>query len=121
MLELGAFHSETLYVVSYKFNKPRFRLAGKFPKLLAPSETHSAGVEGVVFKNQSRALRVRQAVLDERQIQILVTAVKFVADDGVADVREVNADLMFTPGSRNDSQQSEWSAGLRHGGLEFTL
>ena len=47
---------------------------------------------------------VRQAVFDQREIQILVAAVKFVADDGMAEVREVDADLMLAAGARDDAR-----------------
>jgi hypothetical protein len=66
-------------------------------------------VESMIFKNQPRALLIGQAILNECQIQILVTAVKFVADDRMADVRKVNADLMFASGARNNLQQGKFS------------
>jgi hypothetical protein len=59
-------------------------------------------VERVVCKNQFRALRFVQTIFDERHIYILVAAVKFVADDGMAEVREMDADLMFAPGARKN-------------------
>ena len=62
-------------------------------------------MKGMVFKNQPGALRFGQTSLDEGQITILVAAVKFVADDGVAEMREVDADLMFATGLGNDSQK----------------
>jgi len=71
----------------------------------APEKFYRTGVEGLVFKNQFGVLLGCQAVLDEREIQILVAAIKFVADDGMADVREVDADLMLAAGAGNDSEQ----------------
>ena len=38
-------------------------------------------------------------MLDQREIQIRIAAIEFVADDGMAEVREVNADLMFASGA----------------------
>ena len=64
-------------------------------------------MERVVFKDQFYALLRRQAILDEREVAILIAAVKFVADDGVADVREVDADLMFASGAGENFQQRE--------------
>jgi hypothetical protein len=40
---------------------------------------------------------------------MLVATVKLVADDGVAEMREVDADLMFATGARNDPQQRKIS------------
>ena len=37
-------------------------------------------------QNEPGALLIGQTILDERQIQILVAAVEFVADDGMAEV-----------------------------------
>jgi hypothetical protein len=64
-------------------------------------------MQGVVFKNKPGALGAGQTVFNERQIQILVAAVKFVTDNGMADMREVDADLMFAAGARQDSQQGK--------------
>jgi len=67
-------------------------------------------------QNQPCALFRREPVFDERHIYILVAAVKFVADDGMADVREMDAYLMFAPGARQNPEQGEsrvWSAECR--------
>src|SRR5688572_30237536 len=47
----------------------------------------------------------REAVFHQCEITILVVAVKFVADDGMADGLKVNADLMFAARLRGDAQQ----------------
>ena len=94
-----------------KIRKPWFRFAGKFQFRAAPDKPHGAGVECVVFKNQFRMLLRRQAVLDERHIHLLVATVKFVADDGMAEMREMDADLMFATGAGNEAQQGK-SRGL---------
>ena len=59
----------------------------------------------LVLKNQDGSLFRRQAVLDERHIYILLAAVKFVADDGMADVRKMDADLVFATGMRAQAQK----------------
>jgi hypothetical protein len=64
-------------------------------------------MQRVVFKNQCGALRIRQTTLDQGQIQILVAAVEFVADNRMANVRKVDAYLMFAAGARFDAEQSE--------------
>jgi hypothetical protein len=56
-------------------------------------------------QNEPGALFRRQAIFDQRQIQILVAAVEFVADDGMAEVGEVDADLMFAAGAGDDPKQ----------------
>ena len=73
--------------------------------LAAPGEADGAGVKRLVRQNEPGQLLRRQAIFDQRQIQILVAAVKFVADDGMAEVGEVNADLMFAAGAGNYSKQ----------------
>jgi hypothetical protein len=97
--------SEPPPVVSDKRFEPRFRLAGKFHRLAAPEKAHGAGMQRLVRQNEPGKLLRRQAIFDQRQIQILVATVKFVADDGMAEVGEVNADLMFAAGAGNYSQK----------------
>ena len=88
-----------------KFIEPRFRFAAKFHRLAAPEKAHGAGVKRLVRQNEPGKLLRRQAIFDQRQIQILVAAVKFVADDGMAEVGEVDADLMFAAGAGNEAKQ----------------
>ena len=63
------------------------------------------GVKRVIGKNQSGALLRRQPILDKGEIAILVAAVKLVADDGMAEVREVDANLVLAAGAGNYSQE----------------
>jgi len=62
-------------------------------------------VKGLVRQNEPGQLLRCQAIFDQRQIQILVATVKFVADDGMAEVGEVNADLMFATGAGSHPQK----------------
>jgi len=66
-------------------------------------------VQGVIRQNEPGALLRREAIFDQRQIQILVAAVKFVADDGMAEVGEVNADLMFAAGAGDEAEEGKMS------------
>jgi len=61
----------------------------------------------VMRENEARALFLRQSSFDQRQIQVLVAAVKFVTHDGMAKMREVNADLMLATGARLKPQQGK--------------
>lgn len=58
----------------------------------------------VVWENEPPPLLGSKPVFDQRQIQILLSPIDFVADNGMAEVREMNADLMFAPGARHDAQ-----------------
>jgi hypothetical protein len=87
-----------------KSSEPWFGGAGEFAGLTAPGETDGAGMEGLMVKDEPGALLVRQADLDEREIQVLVAAVKLVADNRMAKVREVDADLMFPAGERFEAE-----------------
>ena len=94
-----------------KIGKPRLGGAGKFQRPAAPGETDGAGVQGVIRQNEPGALCGGQTILDERQIQILVAAVEFVADDGMAKVGEVDADLVLATGAGDEAKQGKrgWS------------
>ena len=92
---------------SNKFREPRFGGAGKVHGLAAPGEPDGAGVQSVIRQNEPGALLRRQAIFDQRQIQILIAAVELVADEGMAEVGEVDADLMFAAGAGNGGARSE--------------
>ena len=64
-------------------------------------------MEGVVFKNQPGALLIRQPILNQGEIQILVATVKLVADNWMTQMRKVDADLMFAAGKRFEAEQGE--------------
>ena len=52
-------------------------------------------MQSLIRQDQPRSLFLRQSVLDQRQIQIFVAAINLVPDDGMPNVREVDADLML--------------------------
>jgi len=103
----GGFEEEDL-IRAGKFSKPRFGRAEKLHGPAAPNETNGAGVQGVMRQNEPGALFPGQAIFDQCQIQILVAAVNFIADDGVAKMGEMNADLMFAAGAGNYPQERKW-------------
>ena len=90
-----------------KTGKPWFRLAAEFHGLPAPNEADGAGVKRLVRQDEPGKLLRRQAVFDQRHIYILVAAVQFIADDGMAEVGEVDADLMFAAGAGDEAKQAE--------------
>jgi hypothetical protein len=67
----------------------------------------SSGVQGVVREDETLALFVGEPAFDEGEIQVGVAAIYFVADDGVAEVGEVNADLMFAAGVGAQAEKGE--------------
>jgi len=69
-----------------KISKPGLGGTGKFPGPAAPREAHGAGVQGLVRQNKPRLLLRRQAVFDQRQVQVFIAAVKFVADNRMAEM-----------------------------------
>ena len=90
-----------------EFSKPSFRFARKLRRPSAPGESDRAGVQSVMGQNELNFLLRGQPVFHQRQIQILVATVNFVAHDGVAEMREVDADLMFATSARDNSQQGK--------------
>lgn len=55
-------------------------------------------------QNQRPLLLLVQPPFDQGQIQILIATVDFVADDGMANVREMNTDLMLAARPWPDAQ-----------------
>lgn len=70
-------------------------------------------MEGMIFENQPRVVGIGQAVLCKRQVAAFVAAVKLVADNWIANMREMYADLMFAAGVRDNPKQRK---GERRGG-----
>ena len=71
----------------------------------SPFEFHFGGVQGVVGEDKALALFGGQPVFDEVEIKIFISAVKFVADDGMAEVGQMDANLVFAASVRADPQQ----------------
>jgi len=61
----------------------------------------------MIGKDQAPALLARQPLFDQRQVQSFVSAIEFVADDRMADMREVNPDLVLSPCERHYSKERE--------------
>ncbi len=57
-------------------------------------------MERMNWQQESGTLLVGQSPLNQGQIQILVTAIQFVADDRMPQVREMDADLVLATGER---------------------
>jgi hypothetical protein len=103
--EFGLKKNERTHVRCHKYFEPRLGGAGKFHGPAAPGEPHGAGVQGVMRQNEAGALFVGQAIFDQRQIYILVAAVEFIADDGMAEMGEVDANLVLAPGAGDQAKQ----------------
>lgn len=88
-----------------KIGEPRFGGTGKFHGPAAPDQAHGAGMQRLMGQHEPRLLPGRQAVFDQRQVQVLVTAIQFVANNRMAEVREVDADLMFAAGVGSYAQK----------------
>ena len=101
----GGFLASLRQTGGYKFKEPRLGVAGKFPGPAPPDESQGAGVQRLMRQNEPGTLLIGQAVFDQRQIQVLVAAIELVADDGVAEVGKVEADLMFATGAGGYSQK----------------
>src|SRR5882672_11432753 len=75
--------------------------------LSVPVKSHSARMEGLVRQNQPLPLFIRQSIFNQRQIQIFIATVQFIPNDWMADVREVNADLVLSPGVKPNAHKAE--------------
>jgi hypothetical protein len=73
-------------------------------------------MERMVFKNKPGTLLIIQALLDEGEIQILVAAIDFITNDGVAEMRKMDADLMFPSGARLDAEEGKRGWRIKDGG-----
>ena len=94
-----------IYIGGNEIREPLFWLGLKLNLHSTPNESHGPRVQGVIGQDEPGFLFSRQSILDKRQVQIFIAAVKFVADNGMADVGEVNANLVFAPGAWHHTQQ----------------
>jgi hypothetical protein len=51
----------------------------------------------------------RQPVFDQREVAILITSVKLVSDDRMAEVRKMDADLMLSTRLWSNPQERKWA------------
>ena len=88
-----------------KIAEELFRDAGEFHFGAAPLEADAGGVEGLVGKDELGALLGGETIFDEGEVAIFVGAGDFIADDGVAGVGQMDADLVFAAGVRTDVEE----------------
>ena len=81
--------------------------AGEVQFGAAPLEADAGGVEGLVVEDELGALRRGEPVFDEGEVAVFVGAVDLIADDGVAGVGKVDADLVFATGLRADVEEGK--------------
>lgn len=62
-------------------------------------------MQRLVGQNEPGPLLRRQAVFNERQVQVFVAAIQLVANNRVAEMGEVKADLVLAAGVRSYSQE----------------
>jgi hypothetical protein len=90
----------------------------ELPVLSAPGKRERLGVKRVIRQEQRGALLIAQATFHEVQVTLLIAAVKLVAYDGMANVREVDADLVLAPCERAHGEERKFARvaveGLHH-------
>ena len=64
-------------------------------------------MQSLMRQNEPKSLLRCQAVLHQRQIQVLVAAVNLVANDGMAEVREVDAELVLAASARDEAKEGK--------------
>ena len=88
-------------------DEPRFGWSFENERKTLEFEFEALGVEGVVGEDELGALGFGEAVGDEIDVEVFVGAVNFVANNRVADVGKVDADLVFAAGMGLDFEETE--------------
>ena len=65
-------------------------------------------MQRLIWQNQSRPVGFIQPAFNQREINVLVSPIKFVAHYRMADVRQMNPDLMLPSRAWCDAKQREW-------------
>lgn len=84
--------------------EPRLGVGAELPVARAPSEAEPRGVQRLTRQDEAGALLCGHLAQDEIEVEPLIAAVEFVADEGVAEVLEVDADLVLAPAVGADAQ-----------------
>jgi len=100
-------HSAVRTSLRCPVSEPRLRLGSKGLRLAAPLEANFARVQSVVRQDKPLPLLRRQPVLHQGQVEVLVTSIQFVSYDRMADMRQMNPDLVLAPRVWPHEQQSE--------------
>ena len=75
--------------------EPGFGRGGEIVMAVAPRELQAAGVEGVLRQDEPGALVRGESPFHKGEIKVGVAAIEFVAHQGMAEVLQVKAELMF--------------------------
>ena len=85
--------------------EPGLGRGGEIVRPAAPFELQAAGVEGVLRQDEPGALVRGESPFHKGEIKVGVAAVEFVAHQGMAEVLQVEAELMFAAGVRMQTQK----------------
>jgi len=97
-----------MLICGEKLSKIRLGFAAELDGLAAPLEAHRLRVQGLVRKHEPLPLLGGQAVFNQRQVEVFIPAVEFVADYRVAEVGEMDANLVLSTGQRSDAEEREF-------------
>ena len=95
---------------SEKIQEPRLRLHLETAFRTAPVEGDRLGVKGVIRKNEKGALGFGETAFDQGEIALLVAAVELIADNRMAVVGKMDADLMLPTVHRMDGKEGEFAS-----------
>jgi len=76
--------------------------------LAAPGEAQAPGVQSVVGQDEPLALLIGQPALNQSEVQVGIAAIYLIAHNGMAQMGEVQTDLVFTAGAGQQPQKREW-------------
>ena len=87
--------------------KPFLRFSAVNALFAIPLKAHFTSVQGLAVEDEALALFVGEAAFYQGEIEGFIAAIDFIAHDGVAHVREVDADLVFATGQQLHFEQGE--------------
>ena len=75
----------------------------------------------MVFEDEGFPVGGGELAFDEGEVEVFVGAVEFVADDGMAEVGEVDADLVFASGAGEGLEEGEGFSGAVEAAEDFEV
>ena len=87
--------------------KPTLRFGREILDSTPPYEPDATGVQRMMRQDQPPSLFLRQPVFNEGQIQVFIAPVNFVPHDRMAEMGQVDSDLVLSPCLWPDKQHRE--------------
>ena len=90
-----------------KFCKPRFGFGLEHTILPAPDKSQFGRVQSMVRQYQPLTLLICQPIFNQRKVQIFISSIQFITHDWMAEMRQMDSDLVLAACVWLNAQEGE--------------